>query len=58
MPIAKKTNNNFTLRLPTPDRRLIEAAAAQKGEPLAAFIRQVALRAARRELELGNGAGR
>jgi uncharacterized protein (DUF1778 family) len=45
----------YTMRLATSERRLIELAAAQKSEPLAAYIRRVALLAARQELASDGG---
>ena len=44
----------YTMRLGTPERRLLEAAAAQSDEPLSAYIRRVALHAAWRELGLAH----
>ena len=40
----------YTMRLGTPERRVLEAAAAQRGEQLSEYIRRTALNAARREL--------
>ena len=40
----------YTMRLGTPERRILEAAAAQNDETLSAYIRRVTLHAARREL--------
>lgn len=40
----------YTLRLGSSERRLLEAAAADKGVPLSEYIRRVALETARREL--------
>jgi uncharacterized protein (DUF1778 family) len=40
----------YTLRLGTPERRLLEAAAAQRKEALSEYIRRAALHAARRDL--------
>lgn len=52
----------FAMRLGDDERRVIEAAAAQSDLPLSAYIREVALASARRELaEAGDarsGAGR
>lgn len=42
----------YTLRLGTPERRILEAAAAQRGERLSEYLRRVGLEAARRDLEL------
>lgn len=42
--------STFALRLGDNERRVVEAAAAQRGEPLSAYIRRTALEAARREL--------
>lgn len=50
-----KTTNNYTLRLPTPVRKVIEAGAAQRDEPLAPYIRKAALERARRELAMRDG---
>lgn len=47
----------YTMRLGTAERRIIEAAAAQQGEPLSAYIRQVALECARRELATADADG-
>jgi uncharacterized protein (DUF1778 family) len=40
----------YSMRLDVPLRRLIEAAAAQRGETLASYIRRTATDAARRDL--------
>jgi uncharacterized protein (DUF1778 family) len=40
----------YTIRLGTPERRIIAAAAAQRGEALSAYLRRTALEAARKEL--------
>ena len=40
----------FTLRLAAAERRILEAAAAQRPEYLSEFIRRSALEAARRDL--------
>lgn len=40
----------YAMRLGEDERRVISAAAAQKGEALSAYIRRVALETARREL--------
>jgi uncharacterized protein (DUF1778 family) len=40
----------FTLRLAQSERRVLEAAAAQRPEHLSEFIRRTALEAARRDL--------
>ena len=40
----------YTLRIGDDERRVVAAAAAQRGEPLSAFIRRAALDRARREL--------
>lgn len=40
----------YAMRLGDDERKVIEAAAAQRGEPLSAYIRRVALARARREL--------
>lgn len=40
----------YAMRLGDDERRVIEAAAAQRREPLSAYIRRVALERARREL--------
>jgi uncharacterized protein (DUF1778 family) len=37
----------YTLRLGTPERRVLEAAAALRSEPLSEFIRRASLDAAR-----------
>ena len=41
----------FTLRLAVAERQLLEAAAAERAEYLAEFIRRSSLAAARRDLE-------
>jgi uncharacterized protein (DUF1778 family) len=38
------------MRIGQDERRIVEAAAAHRGEPLSTYIRRVALEAARREL--------
>jgi uncharacterized protein (DUF1778 family) len=40
----------YAMRLAEDERRVVAAAAAQRGEPLSAYIRRVALETARREL--------
>lgn len=40
----------WTLRLGSDERRLLEAAAGQRGVPLSTYVRGAALRAARAEL--------
>lgn len=40
----------YAMRLGDDERRVISAAAAQRGEALSAYIRRVALETARREL--------
>lgn len=40
----------YAMRLGDDERRLLEAAAAQRNAPLSTYIRHVALQAARREL--------
>jgi len=40
----------YAMRLGDDERRVVEAAAAQRGEPLSAYIRRAALERARREL--------
>ena len=40
----------YAMRLGTPERRLLEAAAAMYDVSLAEYIRRIALQAARREL--------
>lgn len=40
----------YAMRLGDDERRVVEAAAAQQGEPLSSYIRRVALERARREL--------
>lgn len=40
----------FALRIGDNERRIIEAAAAQQGEALSAYIRRVSLESARRDL--------
>jgi uncharacterized protein (DUF1778 family) len=44
----------FTIRLGTAERRLLEAAAAERHEYLAEFIRRTSLTAARRDLTAEN----
>lgn len=44
----------YAMRLGTDERRVIEAAAAQRGVPLSTYIRRVALERARRELANGD----
>lgn len=44
----------YAMRLGHNERRVVEAAAAQRDEPLSAYIRRVALEAARRELARAN----
>lgn len=50
---ATRGRPTYAMRLGEVERRVIEAAAAQKGEPLSTYIRRVALRAARVELAEG-----
>ena len=40
----------YTMRLGTPERRILEAAAAQHDEALSSYIRRVMLQTARREI--------
>lgn len=40
----------YTMRLGTSERRILEAAAANHGEKMSAYIRRVVLQAARHEL--------
>jgi uncharacterized protein (DUF1778 family) len=47
----------YTLRLATAERRVLEAAAAEKAEHLAEFIRRTSLDAARRQLARLENAG-
>jgi uncharacterized protein (DUF1778 family) len=47
---ATRGRPTYAMRLGDVERRVIEAAAAQKGEPMSAYIRRVALQAARKEL--------
>ena len=46
----------YAMRLGDDERRVVEAAAAQRGEALSAYIRRVALEGARRELAGVEGA--
>lgn len=53
MPTQEKLKGGrrvYTMRLGVPERAVIAAAAAQRREPVSAFIRRTALAAARREL--------
>lgn len=43
----------FALRLGEDERRILEAAAHQRGEPLSAYIRRSALEKARSEIGSG-----
>ncbi len=45
-----KPRPTYAMRLGDDERRVVEAAAAQRGEPLSSYIRRVALDRARREL--------
>lgn len=45
----------YTIRLATPERRLLEAAAAHRQEYLAEFIRRTSLTAARQDLSTDHG---
>lgn len=47
---ATRGRPTYAMRLGEVERRVIEAAAAQKGEPLSTYIRRVALKTARVEL--------
>jgi uncharacterized protein (DUF1778 family) len=47
---ATRGRPTYAMRLGDVERRVIEAAAAQKGEPMSAYIRRVAMTAARRDL--------
>jgi uncharacterized protein (DUF1778 family) len=47
---ATQGRPTYAIRLGEVERRVIEAAAAQKGEPMSAYVRRVALAAARRDL--------
>lgn len=42
--------STYAIRLGACERRIIQAGAAQRGEPLSVYIRRVALESARRDL--------
>ena len=48
--VRSRERSVYTLRLAAAERRLLEAAAAERQEYLAEYIRRISLAAARRDL--------
>lgn len=53
----RRARETYPLRLAKPERQLLEAAAAQRGEYLSEYLRRAGIAAARRDLALEATAG-
>lgn len=55
--IPSRARDTLAFRVSAAERRILEAAAAQRPEYLTTWVREVALKAARRELALADDGG-